>query len=76
MITLFQKSKIFDHEALFWRHVRLVRHHLDYGDIIYDIVFNESFHNKIETVQYNPTFAMTGGNNTETLYKELDLESL
>lgn len=40
------------------------------------MVFNESFHNKIETVQYNPTFAMTGGNNTETLYKELDLESL
>ena len=30
-----------------------IRPHLDYGDIIYDQTYNDSFHQKMESVQYN-----------------------
>ena len=36
------------------------RPHLDYGDIIYDQTFNESFNERIESIQYNAAFAITG----------------
>ena len=35
------------------------RSHLDYGDIICDQVYNVSFHQKLESIQYNPTLAIT-----------------
>ena len=52
---------------------------MDYGDIIYDQPNNESFCNKLETVQYNAALAITGsiqGTSKVKLYKELGLESL
>ena len=48
-------------------------------DVVYDKVFNESFHKKLESVQYNTTLAMTSrirGTNTEKFYQELRLEYL
>ena len=56
-----------------------VRTHLDYGDIIYDQTFNNSFHQKIESLQYNAALAITGairGTLREEIYQELGLESL
>ena len=56
-----------------------IRSHLDYGDMIYDKAFNESFHAKLESLQYNATFAVTGAikeSSTEKIYEELGLESL
>ena len=56
-----------------------VRPHLDYGDIIYDQANNESFCNKLETVQYNAALVITGsiqGTLMVKLYKELGIESL
>ena len=56
-----------------------LRPHLDYSDVVYDKVFNESFHKKRESVQYNAAVAMKGairGTNTEKLYQKLGLESL
>ena len=56
-----------------------IRPHLDYGDIIYDRVYNTSFHQNIESIQYNPTLAIVGavrGTSREKLYQELGLESL
>ena len=56
-----------------------IRPHLDYGDIIYDKAFNETFHAKLESLQYNTTLAIIGalrGSSTEKRYEELDLESL
>ena len=52
-----------------------LRPHLDYGDVIYDRAFNESFQNKLESVQYN---AITGAirGSSRKLYQELGLESL
>ena len=57
----------------------LIRPHLDYGDIIYDKAFNESFYAKLESLQYNATLAVTGaikGSSTEKIYEELGLQSL
>ena len=42
-------------------------------------MFNQSFHKKLESVQYNTALAMAGaiwGTNTEKLNQELGLESL
>ena len=56
-----------------------IRSHLDYGDIIYDQVYNVSFPQKIESIQYNAALAITGairGTSREKLYLELGFESL
>ena len=52
---------------------------LDYADILYDKPVSESFKSKIEVVQYNASLVIIGGTrgtSRETLYHELDLESL
>ena len=56
-----------------------VRPHLDYADIIYDQPRKENFTQKLESVPYNSTLAITGcfcGTSREKLYNELGLESL
>ena len=56
-----------------------IRPHLDYGDVIYDQPNNESFNQKIESVQYNAALAITGaikGTLRECLYQELGPESM
>ena len=59
---------------------RFIRsHHLDYGDILYDQAYNTSFHQKLELLQYNACFAITGAirdTSREKLYEELGSESL
>ena len=65
--------------ALLTTYKSFLRPHLDYGDVIYDRAFNESFQNKLESVQYNAALAITGairGSSREKLYQELGLESL
>ena len=65
--------------ALLTIHKSFLRPHLDYGDVIYDRTFNESFQNKIKSVQYNAAWAIAGGirgSSRERLYQELGLESL
>ena len=37
-----------------------IRLHLDYTDVVYDQPNNESFCNKIESIQYNAALAITG----------------
>ena len=52
---------------------------LRYGDIIYDKPNNESFKNKIKTIQDKTCIVITGTNqgiSRENLYHELSLESL
>ena len=56
-----------------------IRPHLDYGDTIYYQADNDSFHQKLESVQYNVALAITGairGTSWEKLYQELGLEFL
>ena len=56
-----------------------IRPYLDYGDIIYEQTFNSSFHEKIESIQYNASLAITRairGTSREKIYNELGFESL
>ena len=57
-----------------------IRSHLNYGDIFYDRTYNDSFYQKIESIQYNTALAITGatrgGTSREKCYQELGLESL
>ena len=56
-----------------------IRPHLDYGDITYDKHCNNSFHQKLEPIQYNAALAITGtirGSSKEKLCQKLGLESL
>ena len=56
-----------------------IRPHLDYGDVIFDQAFNNSFHQRLESIQYNTVLAITGairGTSKEKLYQELGFESL
>ena len=52
---------------------------LEYDDVLYDQSYNNTFHQKMESVQYNATLAITGavrGSSRENFYQELGLESL
>ena len=65
--------------ALITIYKAFVRPHLDYGDVLYDQAFNASFHEKLESIQYNACLALTGairGTSKEKIYQELGLESL
>ena len=65
--------------ALITLYKSFIRPYLDYGDIIYEQAFNSSFHEKLESIQYNASLAITGairGTSREKLYNELGLESL
>ena len=46
---------------------------LDYGDILYNQAFNISFHDRLESIQYNACLTITGairGTSKEKLYQE------
>ena len=65
-------------EPLLTIYKSFVRPHLDYGDVIYDQQYNDSFHQKLGSIQYNAALAITGaisGSSKEKLYQELGLES-
>ena len=56
-----------------------IRSILEYADVIYDQPSNNSFSDKIKSVQYNAALAITGairGTSKEKLYNELGLEYL
>ena len=47
-----------------------IRSQLDYADVIYDQTYNSAFHDKLEFIQYNACFAITGairGTSTEKI---------
>ena len=71
-MTLSRKSIL----AIFKSFVRPL---LDYADIIYDKLCNETFKGKLEAVHYNACLVITGpirGTFRERLYRELGLETL
>ena len=56
-----------------------VRPHLDYGDVIYGEAYNETLHQKLESIQNNVGLALSAairGSPREKIYQELGLESL
>ena len=65
--------------ALLTIYKSFLKSHLDYGDVIYDRALNESFQNKLDSVQYNAALAITGairGSSREKSYQELGPELL
>ena len=74
MIGFIRKLQpIIPREALLIIYKSFLRLHLDYGDVIYDRAFNESFQNNLEFAQYNTTLAITGairGSSKEKLYQD------
>ena len=77
---LLQKlQKTFLRLVLITKYKTFVRSHLDYGDMIYDEACNETFHQKLGSIQYSACIALSGairGSLREKLYHELGLESL
>ena len=56
-----------------------IRPHLDYDDVVYNQPLNNTFSNKLETVQYNAAVAITTatkGTSRKKLYQKLGLEYL
>ena len=56
-----------------------IRPHLGYEDIIYDRAYNTSFHQNIESIEFNAALVITGavrGTSRDKLYQESPSESL
>ena len=56
-----------------------VRPHLEYGDVVYDYRGNAYFMQKLKSVQYSASLAITDcfrGTSRDKLYSEIGLESL
>ena len=72
-------QQIFPRQSMITIYKSFIRAHLDYGDIVYDRAFNESFHKYLKSIQYNAAIAISGairGRSSEKLFQELGLESL
>ena len=74
-IRLLRKlQNILHRQLLITIYKSFTRPHLDYRDIIYDRAYNSSFHQNIESIQYNAALAITGairGTSKEKIYQEL-----
>ena len=56
-----------------------IRPHLDNGDIIFDHGYNKSFHDNLDSIQYNALMAVTGaikGTLKKNLFHQLDQQPL
>ena len=53
-------SNLLPRQALVTIYKSFIRPHLDYGDVLYDQAFNNSFHAKMESIQFNACLAITG----------------
>ena len=75
LLRIFQP--ILPRSSLLTIYKTFIRSQLDYADVIHDQVYNSSFHEKLESFQYNACLA-TGAirRTSEKLYQELRLESL
>ena len=72
-------QKTFLRPVLMTMYKAFVRPHLYYGDIIHNKAYNDTSHQKLESVQYNVCLALSEairGSSREKLYHELGLESL
>ena len=77
IVLLRRLPKTLPRPVLMTMYKAFVRPHLDYGDIIYDEAYNETFHQKLESIQYSACLALSGAirrSSREKLYLELGLE--
>ena len=79
MRLLLKLQKILPRPPLITIYKSFITPLLDYGDIIYDQAYNVSFHQKLESIQYNAALAITRairGTSREKLFHELGFEFL
>ena len=72
-------QQILPRQSLITIYKLFIRPQLDYGDIVCDRAFNESFHKYLESIQNNAAIVITGairGTSFEKLFQELGLECL
>ena len=72
-------QQILPRQSLTTIYKSFIRPLVDYGDIAYDLAFNESYHKNLESIQYNAATAITGairGTYSEKLFQKLGIESL
>ena len=65
--------------SLITNYKTFIRPHLGYDGVIYNHAFDESFHQRLESIQYNAAIAVIGsirGTLLEKLFQELRLETL
>ena len=73
-LVLSEFQQILPRQSLITIYKSFIRLHLDYGDIVYDRAFNESFHKNLKSIQYNAAIAITGvirGTSSEKHFQEL-----
>ena len=79
-IGLLQKfQQVLPRPSLINIYKAVIRPHLDDGDVIFDQAFNNSFHQRLESIQYNAALAITRairGTSKEKLYQEFGSEQL
>ena len=76
LLREFQQS--LPRQSLITTYKSFIPPHLNYGNIVYDQAFNESFHKDLECIQYNAAITITEairGTSSEKLLQELGLES-
>ena len=69
-------QNVLTRSALLTIYKSFIRPYLDYGDIIYDKAFNDSFHAKLVSLQYNTTLTIIGalrGSSTRVQINFLEL---
>ena len=72
-------QQILPRQSLITIYKSFIQPHFEYGSIVYDRAFNESFHKNLKSIQYNAATAITRairGTSSEKLFQELDLEFL
>ena len=72
-------QNLFAKTSVIIMHKAFIRPHLDHGDVVYNQLYNMSFQQKLESIQYDACLAITGAmrsTSKEKLYQELGLESL
>ena len=76
---LWKLQKNLPRPALMTIYKAFVRPYLDYGEVIYDEVYNKTFYQKFESIQYNACLVLSGAvrrSSREKHHPELGLESL
>ena len=72
-------QQILPNQSLITIYKSFIRPHLDFGNIVYDKAFNESFPKNLTSIQYNPAIAITRairGTSSEKHFQNVGLEPL
>ena len=76
---LWKFQQVLPRPSLITLYKAFIQGHLDYGDVVFDQAFNNSFHQRLESIQYYATLAITRAIREtfkEKLYQEIGFELL